>query len=80
MVLRKDLNQSNRCCRESLAQRVGISLDQSPARIAPALLLCHLPSRLDFAAGFVRVGPQRRWSAQVSLGFGFPIWLLNLTT
>ena len=25
MVLRKDLNQSNRCCRESLAQRVGIA-------------------------------------------------------
>ena len=59
MVLRKDHDQSNRCCRESLAQRVGttvwLSLDQSPARIEPALLLGHLPSRLDFAAGFLRV-------------------------
>ena len=59
MVLRKDHDQSNRCCRELLAQRVGItvwlSLDQAPARIAPALLFGHLPSRLDFAAGFLRV-------------------------
>ena len=64
MVLRKDHDQSDRC-RELHAQRVGISLDKSPARIAPAVLLCHLPSRLDFAAGFLRVRlnqPRYRWA------------------
>ena len=44
-----------RPCRLNAAARRAVSLDQSPAWIAPPFLLGHLPSRLDFAAGLLRV-------------------------
>jgi hypothetical protein len=69
MVLRKDHNQSNRCCREPLAQKVGITLDVGRRcathrgyRKYSSLLLCQF-FRAPICCQLGMLSPERRCRA-----------------